>query len=130
VSANIGVAAAASLAQTGSGAQMGITILGGTNTLVSVDALQEFRIQTSSFAPEYGRAPGGQVSIVTRSGTNEFHGAAFDYFRNDKLDANNWFANQMRQARPPERQNDFGGVFGKPIGKNRTFFFFSYEDSG
>src|SRR5262249_46682404 len=91
------------------------------------DALEEFRIQTSAFAPEYGRTPGGQVSIVTRSGTNQFHGSAFDYFRNDKLDANNWFANQTGQPRPPERQNDFGGVLGGPVVLDRTFFFFSYE---
>ena len=53
--------------------------------------MQEFRIQTSTFAPEFGRTPGGQISIVTRSGTNQFHGTAFDYLRNDAFDANNWF---------------------------------------
>ncbi len=63
------------------------------SNLVSLDALQEFRIQTSTFAPEYGRTPGGQVSVVTKSGTNDFHGTAFEYFRNDVLDANDWFAN-------------------------------------
>jgi len=92
-----------------------------------VDALQEFRIQTSTYAPEFGRTPGGQISIVTRSGTNQFHGTAFDYFRNDVLDANNWFANFTGQPKPKERQNDFGGTFSGPILKDRTFFFFSYE---
>jgi hypothetical protein len=100
---------------------------GGTNSLVSVDALQEFRILTSTYAPEFGRTPGGQISIVTRSGTNQLHGTAFDYLRNDVLDANDWFANSAGLRKPEERQNDFGGTFSGPIVKDRTFFFFSYE---
>jgi hypothetical protein len=67
------------------------SVLGGTNSLVSVDALQEFRIQTSTFAPEFGRTPGAQISIVTRSGGNKVHGSLFDYLRNDVFDASNWF---------------------------------------
>jgi hypothetical protein len=94
---------------------------------VSVDALQEFRIQTSAFAPEFGRTPGGQISIATRSGTNDFHGTLFEYFRNSALDARDFFVNFNGLAKPEERQNDFGGVFGGPIVKERTFFFFSYE---
>src|SRR6267378_1983121 len=93
VSANFGVTGFFPLLQSGSGALPALTAWGGTNSLVSVDALQEFRIQTSSFAPEFGRTPGGQVSIVTRSGTNAFHGTLFEYFRNDVLDARDWFAN-------------------------------------
>ncbi|MGH9842714.1 MAG: TonB-dependent receptor [Blastocatellia bacterium] len=141
VSANIGVTVSGSLGQTAGGSIPGSGALGGTNNLVSVDALQEFRIQTSTFAPEFGRSPGAQVQILTRSGTNDFHGNAFDYFRNDVFDANDWFANQLRLAKPPLRQNDFGGTLGGPLplprfgeggpalssGKNRTFFFFSYE---
>ncbi|MGH8846549.1 MAG: hypothetical protein ACREXQ_04800, partial [Polaromonas sp.] len=100
---------------------------GGTNNLVSVDALQEFRIQTSTFAPEFGRTPGAQVQIVTRSGANQFSGNVFDYFRNDALDANDWFTNANRLRKPALRQNDFGGVLGGPIIKDKTFFFFSYE---
>ena len=65
---------------------------------MSLDALEEFRIQTSTFAPEYGRTPGAQISVVTKSGTNTFHGTAFEYFRNDKLDANDWFANAQRSG--------------------------------
>ena len=87
-------------------------------------------MQTSSFAPEFGRTPGGQISIATRSGTNTFHGALFDYFRNDVLDANGWFngyTNNPPLPKAEERQNDFGGVFGGPIFKDKTFFFFSYE---
>lgn len=113
-----------------SGATPATSVLGGTNSLVPVDDMQEFRIQTSTFAPEFGRTPGAQISIVTRSGTNNLHGSAFDYLRNDVLDANNWF--NGFQSDPPlpkakERQNDFGGTFGGPILKNHTFFFFSYE---
>jgi carboxypeptidase family protein len=129
VSANIGVAGAAGFAGGNGvgGAAGSFSASGGTNSLVSIDALQEFRIQTSTYAPEFGRTPGGQISIVTRSGTNQFHGAAFEYFRNDKLDANDWFANNVGQPRPQERQNDFGGTFSGPILKDRSFFFFSYE---
>jgi hypothetical protein len=127
VSANFGVTGFFPLLQSGSGALPALTASGGTNSLVSVDALQEFRIQTSTFAPEFGRTPGGQVSIVTRSGANEFHGTAFEYFRNDVLDARDWFANFNHLPKPAERQNDFGGVFGGPILKDKTFFFFSYE---
>jgi hypothetical protein len=132
VSANIGVSSNTGASDTLSGSLGGFSAQGGTNSLVSVDAMQEFRIQTSTFAPEFGRTPGGQISIVTRSGTNQFHGTAFDYLRNDALDANNWFNgvnifNPTPLPKSEERQNDFGGTLGGPILKNRTFFFFSYE---
>jgi hypothetical protein len=100
---------------------------GGTNAMVSVDDLQEFRILTSSFSPEYGRNPGGQVILLTRSGTNQLHGSLYDYFRNTVLDANDWFANQTGQPRSPLQFNDFGGTLGGPILKGNTFLFFSYE---
>src|SRR6201996_5218350 len=127
VSANFGVTGYFPLVQTAGGALPALTVSGGTNSLVSVDAMQEFRVQTSSFAPEYGRTPGGQLSIVTRSGANAFHGTAFEYFRNSVLDANDWFVNYNHLAKPAEQQNDFGGVFSGPIIKDKTFFFFSYE---
>ena len=127
VSANFGVTGYAALVQTAGGALPAFGAQGGTNSLVSVEAMQEFRVQTSSFSPEFGRTPGGQISIVTRSGTNAFHGTLFEYFRNDALDANDWFSNVHHLRKPEERQNDFGGVFGGPIWKDRTFFFFSYE---
>ncbi len=129
VSANIGVSSG-SLSGNGFGGALGsFSVLGGTNSLVSVDALQEFRIQTSTYAPEFGRTPGGQISILTRSGMDQFHGTSFDYFRNDILDANNWFNTSVSPALPKsqERQNDFGGTFSGPVLKDRTFFFFSYE---
>jgi hypothetical protein len=127
VSANFGVTGYGPLVQSAGGALPALSASGGTNSLVSVDAMQEFRIQTSSFAPEFGRTPGGEVSIVTRSGTNSFHGTAFEYFRNNVLDANDWFGGYDRLPKPEERQNDFGGVFGGPILKDKAFFFFSYE---
>ncbi len=127
VSANFGVTGLLQMVQGASGALPALSASGGTNSLVSVDAMQEFRIQTSSFAPEFGRTPGGQVSIVTRSGTNGFHGTLFEYFRNSVLDARDWFVNFNRLAKPQERQNDFGGVFGGPLVKDKSFFFFSYE---
>jgi Carboxypeptidase regulatory-like domain/TonB dependent receptor-like, beta-barrel len=127
VSANFGVTGFFPLVQTAGGALPALSAQGGTNSLVSVDAMQEFRVQTSSFAPEFGRTPGGQISIVTRSGTNQFHGTAFEYFRNSVLAANDWFSNRDHLPKPEERQNDFGGVFGGPILKEKTFFFFSYE---
>ncbi len=131
VSANFGAGGVVGAPGNGSaGALPSFSVLGGTNSLVSVDALQEFRIQTSTYAPEFGRTPGGQISIVTRSGTNEFHGTAFDYLRNDVFDASNWFngyTNDPPLSKAEERQNDFGGTLGGPIFKNHTFFFFSYE---
>lgn len=142
VSANIGAPTGQVPGQNAGGALPGLTTFGGTNSLVSVDAVQEFKILTSTYAPEYGRTPGAQVSLVTRSGSNDFHGSVFDYFRNDVLDSNDWFANSRRLRRPALRQNDFGGVFGGPVllprfgeggkqpgydGRNKTFFFFSYE---
>jgi hypothetical protein len=129
-SANIGVSAT-NVPGNGVGGTLGsFSVLGGTNSLVSVDAMQEFRIQTSTYAPEFGRTPGGQISIVTRSGTNQFHGTIFDYLRNDLFDASNWFngyTNSPPLPKARERQNDFGGTFSGPLVKNSTFFFFSYE---
>ncbi|HJX89632.1 MAG TPA: carboxypeptidase regulatory-like domain-containing protein, partial [Pyrinomonadaceae bacterium] len=127
VGANFGIGGGVLLNQTGAGTVPAFSAMGGTNNLVSIDALQEFSIQTSTYAPEFGRTPGAQVSVVTRSGTNNFQGSLFEYFRNETLDANDWFANSRGLKKPPLRQSDFGGVVGGPILKNRTFFFFSYE---
>jgi len=134
VGANIGVSSGLTLVQSASGSLPGLGSTGGTNTLVAVESMQEFRVQTSSYAPEYGRTPGAQVSIVTRSGTNQLHGSLFDFFRNNDLDARDWFANQQNLPTPNLRQNDFGGVLGGPVvlphlydGRNKTFLFVSYE---
>lgn len=129
VSANVGISQGTytNFGSAGAGAVPPVTAGGGMNNLVSIDALQEFKIQTSTFAPEFGRTPGAQVSFVTRSGTNQFHATTFEYFRNSVLDARDWFTNYNDLPKPEERQNDFGGVLGGPILKNRLFFFFSYE---
>ena len=117
-----------------SGSLAGATALGTTQNLLSVDALQEFRVQGSTYSAEYGRSPGGQFSLVTRSGSKQFHGTAFDYLRNNFFDANDWFNDEYGKPTPALRQNDFGGTLGGPIptfrlypDKNRTFFFVSYE---
>lgn len=129
VSANFGVGLGPSLGQSGTGSAQAFSALGGTSSLVSVDALQEFRTETSSFAPEFGRSPGGQVILTTRSGTNAFHGGAFDYVRNTVMDANNWFNDATIPETPkaPEHHNDFGAFLGGPIHRNKAFFFLSYE---
>lgn len=136
VSANTGSAAGVNLSYGAgySGSLPGQTALGTTQSMVSVDALAEFRAMTSTYSAEYGRTPGGQFSFTTRSGTNDYHGSLYNYLRNDKLDASNWFDNANGLPKQATRQNDFGGTFGGPLllpkiynGKDRTFFFFSYE---
>lgn len=127
VSADFGVLPTQIATGSGTGSSQAFSVLGGTSSLVSVDDLQEFRIETSSFAPEFGRTPGGQVVLTTRSGTNSFHGGIFEYFRNTLLDANDWFANAEGLPRAPEHHSDFGGSLGGPILKDKTFFFTSYE---
>jgi hypothetical protein len=101
---------------------------------VSVDALQGFKVSSSTYSAEYGRTPGGQFSFSTRSGTNDLHGTAFGYLRNDFFDANDWFNKHNGLKKTPLRQNDFGGTLGGPIfvprlydGKNKSFLFGSYE---
>jgi carboxypeptidase family protein/TonB-dependent receptor-like protein len=140
VSANIAAGNSLSPGPAMIGALPGLTVFGGLNDLVSIDALQEFKILSSVSPPEFGRAIGGQISIVTRSGTNGFHATVFDYLRNEALDANDWFANRSGLKKPPLRQNDFGGVLGGPLllprfddgaprlyNSRRLFFFLSYE---
>lgn len=134
VSANVGIAPDTA-ARTGvTGSLPGPTALGTTQSVVPLDALEEFRVATSSYSAEYGRNPGGQFSFLTRSGNNVWHGTAFDYLRNDVFDANNWFNTYFGAPKPPLRQNDFGGTLGGPVqvphlydGRDKTFFFFSYE---
>jgi hypothetical protein len=117
-----------------SGSSPAQTVVGTTQSLASVDSLEEFTIQTSGYTAEYGRSPGGQVQLTTRSGTNDLHGTVYDYFRNTALDANTWANGYYDQPQEAEHQNDFGGTFGGPLmlpklysGKDRTFYFLSYE---
>jgi hypothetical protein len=115
------------------GQMTNMTVDGGTNLQsgsnasqinnVGIDFIQEVKVQTSNFSAEYGRNSGAQVNVVTRSGTNSFHGSAFEYLRNDKLDARNFFA----PVRPTLRYNDFGYSFGGPIQKDKFFFFGGQE---
>ena len=136
VSANVGAAPGTSM--TGSAGASGsvavATALGTTQALVSVDDLQEFRVQSSTYSADYGRNPGGQFSFETKSGTNDWHGTAYEYLRNGAFDANDWFTDYLGAKPPALRQNDFGGTLGGPVdiprlyaGKDKTFFFFSYE---
>jgi hypothetical protein len=92
----------------------------------SIDAIEELTIQKTSYAPEFGGKSGAEVNVVSRSGTNQFHGSLFEFVRNDIFDAKNFFDSHSAQI-PPFHQNQFGGVGGGPVVKNRTFFFVSYE---
>ena len=136
VSANVGAPAGTSMTffSGPSGSLPAATALGTTQSLVSVDSLQEFRVQSSTYSAEYGRNPGGQFAFETKSGTNQWHGTAYDYLRNGVVEANDWFNNYFGKKEPDLRQNDFGGTLGGPVdipglynGKSKTFFFTSYE---
>lgn len=100
---------------------------GSATSSVSLESMQELRVQTSSFAPEFGRSPGAQISMTSRGGTGVFHGSLYYYFRNQDLDANDWFANSFGYGRAALKQNRVGGTLGGPAIKNRTFFFVVYE---
>ena len=95
----------------------------------SPDALQEFKIQTTNYDAGFGRDAGANVDVVTRVGTNQFHGALWEFFRNDVLNANDTFLKIAGQRRPDMKQNQFGGTIGGPILKNKLFFFGSYQDT-
>jgi len=107
----------------------GVDMVNGLVRMVSfkpsIDAIQEFKVQTSSYSAEYGRSAGGQVSVTTKSGTNEFHGTVFEFLRNSAMDAKNYFDPPGKI--PGFRRNNFGATIGGPIVHDRTFFFFDYE---
>jgi hypothetical protein len=100
-------------------------VFGTPATILPLDAVAELRV-LSNYEPEFGRNAGGVINIVTKSGTNRFHGTAVEYFRNDALDARNYF-NPVGQTQAPFHNNQFGGSIGGPVIRNRTFFFFDYE---
>ena len=93
----------------------------------SPDAIQEFKIQTSTYDASYGRNPGANVNILTKSGSNAFHGTLFEFIRNEDLDANGFFENAEKTGKQVLRQNQFGGTIGGPIKKDKLFFFGSYQ---
>jgi hypothetical protein len=97
---------------------------GVSGLLLGVDAVREFNVLESAYGAEYGKRPGGQISVVTMSGSNQLHGDLFEFLRNDKLDARNFFA---QATNPPFKRNQFGGALGGPIKQNQTFFFGNYE---
>jgi carboxypeptidase family protein/TonB-dependent receptor-like protein len=97
------------------------------NYTPSVDAVQEFSVQTNSVSAEFGRLGGGVINLVTKSGSNTFHYTAFEFLRNSALDANNFFSNRANIKKGSFKRNQFGGNIGGPIRKDRAFFFFNYE---
>lgn len=127
VSVNTGVSAGGGPAGVTGGVLPGMTAFGSFHNLISTEALEEFRIQTSTAVPEFGRLPGSQVALSSRAGSNNFHGSAFSYLRNHRLDANDWFANRYALPRAASRLYDLGGTLGGPIKRNRAFFFAAYE---
>ena len=104
--------------------------VGSNRTLLvfpSIDSIQEFRVERNSFSAEFGQAQGAVINLITKGGNNEFHGTLFEFFRNDALNANNFFLNRAGQPKPELEYNNFGGNFSGPIVKNRVFFFWSEE---
>src|SRR5229473_3582241 len=95
--------------------------------LPSPEAVEEFKVQQTNFSAEYGFSGASVVNVVSRSGTNKFHGSGYEFLRDDSLDANDWFANRNGDPIPPLRRHNYGGTIGGPIFKNKTFFFFDYD---
>jgi len=98
-----------------------------TTYLPSPEAVEEFKVQQTNFSAEYGFSGASVVNVIGRSGSNKFHGSGYEFFRDDSLDANNWFSNRAGQSIPPLRRNNVGFTIGGPIIKNKTFFFFDYD---
>src|SRR5215813_4286236 len=93
----------------------------------SIEALQEFKIQTNAYSAEFGRSSGAVVNATIKSGTNNIHGSLYEFLRNDHLDANNFFSNALGAPKPVRKRNQYGGAAGGPLVKNRTFWFADYE---
>lgn len=121
----------------GSSAQMNSYLIDGIvnrnlwlSTLImvpTIDAIQEFRVMTSNYSAEYGASAGAVTVVQTKSGSNELHGSAYEFLRNDKLDANTFFNNRLGATKPPFRRNEFGATVGGPIHRDKTFFFADYQ---
>ncbi len=109
------------------GAPVNSSYVNHTTLVPTQDAVQEFKVQTNSLGPEFGRFAGGVINLTTKSGTNSFHGSAYEFFRNRSLNANTFFNNRAGVQRPAFSQNQYGANIGGPIVKDKTFFFGSYE---
>jgi len=136
--AAVGVQGSGSFNVAGARSQSNVTLLDGIsnmatgvdapiNTFRITDAVQEFSVQTSVPSAEFGRGTGGQVNIVTKSGSNELHGSAFEYLRNSKMDAADFFTNKLGGTKNPLHRNQYGATLGGPALKDRLFFFASWE---
>ena len=127
MSANTGVSAGGLPAQPSGGALPAMSAFGSLDSLMPLEAVEEFRVQTSNAAPDVSRLPGAVVALSSRAGSNEFHGSAVFRFRHELLAANDWFANNAGQGRAPLRMEDVSPSFGGPIRRNHTFIFLAYE---
>ena len=127
VSANNGIAAGGLPAQSTGGALPALSAFGSMDSIISLEAVQDFHSVTSTSVAEFGRLPGANVALSSRSGSNEFHGSTLYRIRNESLNANNWFGNQAGYGRLPERLHDVTQTFGGPVWRNHTFFFLSYQ---
>ncbi len=100
----------------------------GSFAMPNPDAIAEFKIQTSTYDAGYGRNPGANVNVITKSGTNNLHGSGFEFFRNTALNANDWFLNRQGIPKPVLNSNEYGGAVGGPVKKDKLFFFVSYQE--
>ena len=127
VSANVGVSAGGLPAQSSGGSLPALSAFGSLDSIISVEAMQEFRVQTSTTVAEFGRMPGASIALASRAGSEQFHGATGFRFRSEQLDANDWFANRQGDGRAPLDYEDLAQSIGGPIKRHHTFFFLSFE---
>ena len=106
---------------------LGSGVISGGSPIPNPDALQEFKVQTGLYDAVFGRGTGANVSVITKQGSNDFHGSLFEFLRNEALNANDYFLNTTGQARPQLNQNQFGVALGGPIRRDRLLFFGSYQ---
>jgi len=127
VSANVGLSAGGTPAQSTGGALPAVSAFGSLDSIISTEAMQEFRLQTSTTVAEFGRMPGASIAVGSRAGSEQFHGAAVFRWRPRQLAANDWFLNRQGVGRPPLDYKDVAQSAGGPIKRHHTFFFLSFE---
>jgi Carboxypeptidase regulatory-like domain len=127
VSANVGVSAGGLPAQSTGGALPALSAFGSLDSIISIEAMQEFQLQTSTTVAEFGRMPGANIAVSSRGGSEQFHGATSFAVRNYHLTADDWFLDRQGVGRPPLDYKDFSQSAGGPIKRNHTFFFLSFE---